>query len=447
MSFPAEQSSIEIPTMADGSGYIEFMGQQTMVVDPRSQGFGLRAHEGLDVHATKFFVLSGSEGTYISPMEIPEELTNYYDNVGVDVAKRENIVSVGSGSAESSVMERANSDPKAQAVLARRQGSYIVPFMVTSEVEDFASRHGLRRLADAGPVESIGDKAIFQQTMREIAPEIKERTGYDITVRTTPVFAAGNERDARDAYGELSPDGAQDIMLLKPKSASAMGVFTVRAADGVSGLHELIATNFKEGEDVLLEEFVPHNHSATLQGVSFADQGYRHLYLGAQFISNVGSQVQYDGNEIPFGVSTYVRPEDLRRIEAVNEYLGQLVMEPRDIYGIADFDSLLSILPDGTVDTMKFTEVNLHLPGNVAMYAAATKLFPDGFRGVARNWRYSLQDGETPAEFMERRHDLFVQEPNGYGLFPLSINYDDKIDVVAFAPDGDELHRLVESIE
>jgi len=48
----------------------------------------------------------------------------------------------------------------------------------------------------------------------------------------------------------------------------------------------------------------------------------------------------------------------------------------------------------------------VHLPGSSAVYAAAAKVFPGGFRGIARNWRLPFNDGETAENFIERNRDL-----------------------------------------
>lgn len=367
MSQSAEFTKGQNPIQAigDDNEYLDFVGDQIMVVDPRAQGFGLREYDFLDAYANKFLILSGKDGAFVSPAAVPDNLLGYYNDLGLDVARRENIVNVGSGSAESSVVQRLASDPAGKEILARRRGSFVVPYMVTGEVEAFAINQGMNILASADTVAHMGDKAHFQRELARISSDVYEDTGFDIAIQTMPVFQAGDRQSAANAYDQLSQGGRHDVMVIKPKSASALGVFVARAVAGDSGLHAIIRDRFNEGEEVLLEERVQHNHSPSMQGAHTVDGNYHHLYFGTQFISNKGdTEIQYDGNEIPFGATTVtVRPEELARAQRVHEKLGELVIKRHGIHGIAGFDSVMDITQDGKIKGMKFTELNLHLPG------------------------------------------------------------------------------------
>lgn len=386
------------------------------------------------------------KGAFISPATVPDELLSYYDSLGLDVASRENIIDVGSSSTESSVIQRLTANHAGQELLASRQGSFVVPYMVTNEVEMFASAQGMDVLAPAHAVSHMGDKAYFQQELARIKDDICEKTGFDIAIQTAPEFQAGDKQSAEEAYEELSQNGRRDVMVIKPKSASALGVFVAHAVSGEKGLHTIIDERFQEGERVLLEERVEHNHSPSMQGTHTLGGSYQHLYFGTQFLSSKGTtEIQYDGDEIPFGATTVaVQPEELVRAEQLHKLLGELIMKRHGIHGIAGFDSVMNIADDGRIESIKFTELNLHLPGSSAVYAAAAKVFPAGFKGIARNWRLPLKNGETTENFFERNHKLLVPEQQTYGLFPINMSYSDKVDMIAFAPNEAKLTHLIE---
>ena len=434
-----------LPVLAGSHEYLDFVGSQTMVVDPRAQGFGLSEYGFLDPYANKFFILSGGDGAFVSPAPVSERLLEYYDGLSLDVAKSKSIINVGSGHDGSSVIQRLATNRLGQDLLTRRRGEFVVPYMMTAEVEAFAEAEGFNTLASAAAISRMGDKAHFQRELGRISDDVHAETGFAVAIQTMPEFYAGDRHSAIDAYTEISHGGRRDIMVIKPKSASALGVFVSRAAAGETGMHTIINEHFDEGERVLLEERVRHNHSPSMQGTHTIAGDYEHLYFGTQLLSDKGdAEVQYDGSEIPFGATTVeVRPEELARARRAHEQLGELIIKPHGIHGIAGFDAVMDVTEDGQINDMKVVELNVHLPGSFAMYAAMVKIFPDGFRGVARNWSVPLASGETAESFLEHNRDLLVAEPQSYGLFPLNMSYADKVDVIAFAPDAAGLKHLV----
>ncbi|HTE22253.1 MAG TPA: hypothetical protein VK674_04405 [Candidatus Limnocylindria bacterium] len=420
---------------------LEFMGEQTFVVDPRSQGFGLSEHEFLDGYANKFFLLANHGGVFISPRTIPDRLLDYYNQLDLDMAQEGNIHSTEGLPVIAALEDRSQTE-----LVRVNNADHVIPYMVTAEVEDFASAQGLSTLADAPTTTYIADKANLQRELAAIHEDIAEHTGFDVAIPSA-FFKAG-DRFGASSYDEMSQGGRRDVVVVKPQSASAMGIFVVRADAGSKGFREVLDKHFAEDEEVLLEEFIKHNHSPSMQGVRINDAAYRHLYMGRQIISLNQGSVEYDASQIPFGPETVsIDPGDLTRIQAVHEALGETVIRDRDISGIAGFDGVAMIDDDGRVRDFKITELNLHLPSTVAVYAATSKLFPDGFEGIAHNVNVSLHPGQTHDALLGELGDDLIQEKQTYGFFPLNLSFPEKADMVIYAQDDQDLKRRLQQIQ
>jgi hypothetical protein len=249
---------------------------------------------------------------------------------------------------------------------------------------------------------------------------------------------------ARAAYAELSQNGREDIVLVKPKSASALGIFVLRASRGMAGLEEILAAQFADDEEVLVEAFVEHNHAPSMQGARVPGSVYRQLYFGRQITVQQDERVEYGGSQIPFGPETVnVSPYDMQRLQAVHEALGDTILRDHQLSGIAGFDAVANISPEGVIQTLKMTEVNLHLPSSLAVYAAVSKLFPDGFRGVAHNCNVPLMPGQSAADFMHANREKLVSAQHTYGAFPLNASYTDKIDMIVLGKDAAHTQQLL----
>lgn len=430
----------------DALNHVTFIGDQTFVVDPRGQGFGLQDYEFLDPYANKFYILSGRDGLFISPKQIPDALVDYYGELGLNVAAHENIAACEAEADGSTLAARLRSNKALQARLAQRRGGLIVPHMVTSEVEGIASAHGMRVLTSADSTGVAADKAIFQERLAVIADDITEHVGYNVAMPAVRL-KAGDRASVVTHYGEMGEGGRKDLVVVKPKSASALGIFVVRAESGLRGLEKILDSHFDEDEDILLEVFVKHNHSPSMQGVRLEGDVYKHLYLGRQIVSIQGERVEYDGSQIPFGPKTVrVNSSDLTKIERLHEAVGEALITKLGIAGIAGFDSVANITPNGTIEDINLTELNLHLPSSLAVYAAISKVFPEGFDGVAHNLNVPLSPGQTPVEFMRQIGRRLVAKKGSYGIFPLNLSYTDKIDLVAFAKDSVQLGQLLEGL-
>jgi hypothetical protein len=245
----------------------------------------------------------------------------------------------------------------------------------------------------------------------------------------------------------LSQNGRRDTVVVKPKSASALGIFVVKAENGQGGLHEVLNRHFDNEEEVLLEEFIDHNHSPSLQGAREPADDYKHLYFGKQIISSDEGRMEYVSSQIPFDSSTVnIDSRDLAKIQEVHEVLGKSLIQDKDIAGVAGFDAVTSINDDGKVQSLKITELNLHLPSSLAVYAAIRKVFPNGFSGIAHNMNVPLRKDETADQFMRQHNNILIPRKHIYGMFPLNLSYNDKVDVVVFAKDAAHLQELLGGI-
>lgn len=423
--------------------YLDFIGDQSLVVDPRAQGYGLSEFGFLDGYANKFFLLAGPNGTFVSPREIPGHLLDYYSDLGIPTASQPNIHTIDPGVHGALATNVLLTDPTATHLLTGRQGAYIVPYMATPDTEILAGRHGLQTLGSTASTDQLADKTGFQQALAAVAPNIERETGFDIAIPAIPC-RAGDHSATRAAYAELSKGGSKDIVLVKPKSASALGIFVLRSSRGVAGLEEILSSQFADDEEVLIEAFVEHNHAPSMQGARVPSASYQQLYFGRQITVEQGERVEYEGSQIPFGPETVtVAPHDMQRLRAVHEALGDTILRDHNLSGIAGFDAVAHISPDGTIQTLKMTEVNLHLPSSLAVYTAVSKLFPDGFRGVAHNCNVPLLPGQTPADFMQASRDKLVSAKHTHGAFPLNASYTDKIDMIVLGKDALHTQQLL----
>ncbi len=423
-----------------GQDLVQFLGKQVFIVDPRGQGFGLKKYQFLDAYANKFFILSGSKGRFISPKRLSPELVARYRDLDLDIPDAHNILAYESNTHNESLIARMQNNAGMTSPSKTERG--IVPYMMTAEVERFARRNGFRVHIDAATVNHLADKAGFQQELRTLSQDIKKETGYDVSI-PSDTFTAGNRTSAKHIYTAMSRDGKKDVVVVKPKSASALGIFKLRAGRGLTGLSKILDTHFADDEEVLLEEFVDHNHAPSMQGVRLPHGRYNHLYLGRQLITPEGDSVTYSGSQIPFGPQTVaINPKDVEKMKAIHHMVGQKLIEDKGISAIAGFDALASIGRNRAIQTMKLTELNLHLPSSLAVYGALIKMFPEGFDGIAHNMNIPLRPGRTPDDFMRENAKLFCKKQQQYGLFPLNTSYEDKVDVIIFAKDKKHVEKI-----
>lgn len=430
-----------------GENHLAFMARQVFVVDPRGQGLGLRDYAFLDAYANKFFILSGRQGVFISPKTIPNELLAYYDQLGIDTPLPENVISAEAETDDASLVDRISSNPAIGSMLAKRRGSFIIPYMVTAEIEKLANMHGLNTLVDSDTVSHMADKADFQEELAAIAADVAKDTGYDVAIPMGKT-KAGNRFSAERLYSVLSRKGTKDVVVIKPKSASGLGIFILRAGKGIDGLSEVLAEHFSEDDEVLIEEFIDHNHSPSMQGARKPDTDYGHIYFGRQIISSHGDRIEYDSSQIPFGPETVkIETYDLNKMQEVHKAVGERLIQGKGITGVAGFDTVTQISSDGKVDNLKITELNLHLPSSLAVYAAIDKVFPDGFTGIAHNMNATLKPNQTVHAFIKQHNALLVSKKHEYGMFPLNLSYEDKADIVLFAEDSEHLKQLLGGIQ
>lgn len=423
---------------------MELTGRQgiAFVVDPRGQGYGLAGHEFLDGYANKFYPLTGENDVFVSPRPIPVELIRYYHDVGIETAPVERTYTIPVAGNDMSLTDRLYAGDAAAAALSECKG-YMVPYMVTPDVASAAAAFGLRTLISAATNDTLADKERFQAELAAIARPIETETGLHVAVTSLP-FQAGDSRAARTMYNYLSESGRRDVVVVKPQSASALGIFVLRAERGFGGLTTILKDNFTEGERVLLEEFVPHNHSPSMQGVRQPGGTYHPLYFGRQLIRVQDERVDYDASQIPFGpANVAVDRGEMQRLEAMHAALGKMLIEAYGIAGVAGFDAMVRISDRGVIETCKLTELNLHLPSSYAVYSVLRKLFPQGFDGIAHNCNIPLGTVRTPAAFLERYADLLIDGKRRYGLLPLNLSYPDKADVVMVARDTEHLTKLL----
>lgn len=437
-------SGIPLETRTNGESYLDFVGRQVFVVDPRGQGFGLKDYSFLDSYANKFLILAGSQGLFVSPMAIPNELLAYYDQLGLDIPSSSNVVTVES---DTTLTESLMGNPAIGSVFTPRRGSFVIPYMVTPEVEELAQVYGFNTLVDSATVDHMADKARFQEELAAISTDLIKDTGYDITIPMAK-FKADDRSLVNSSYLALSDQGKRDVVIVKPKSASGLGIFVLRAGKGTNGLSNILDKHFTEDEEVLIEEFIDHNHSPSMQGARLPTTDYSHLYFGRQIISTTEDHIEYDSSQIPFGPhNVSVKSQDLGRMGEVHQALGESLIQNKGIAGVAGFDAVANIMPDGSVKNFKVTELNLHLPSSLAVYAAINKVFPDGFNGVAHNMNIPLRSGETAHDFIRRNNALLVPKKHEFGIFPLNLSYSDKVDVVIFAKDSEHLSQLLGGIQ
>lgn len=436
-----------VEARASGENYLDFISKQVFIVDPRGQGFGLRDYGFLDAYANKFFLLSGAQGLFISPKEIPLELLAYYDQLGIDIPSSENIVTVEHGATDTTLVEGLKNNPVFDSMLAQRRGSFVIPYMVTPEVEGLARIHGLNTLVDSATVSYMADKARFQEELAALSFDIAKESGYDIAIPMS-TFKADDRSSAERLYSILSRKGTKDVVVIKPKSASGLGIFILRAGKGIDGLSEVLVEHFSEDDEVLIEEFIDHNHSPSMQGARKPDTDYKHLYFGRQIISSHEDRIVYDSSQIPFGTETVrIETYDLSKMREVHEAVGERLVQGKGIAGVAGFDTVAQISEGGKVENFKITELNLHLPSSLAVYAAISKVFPDGFNGIAHNMNVPLESDQTVHDFIRRSKDLLVGRKQEYGIFPLNLTYSDKIDIIVFAKDVEHLSQILGGIK
>lgn len=421
-----------------------FMGDQIFLIDPRKQGFGLKSYGFLDAYANKFFILAGSGGVFISPKSIPSELLTYYAGLGIDIPSSDRIITLTKN--EESLVQDPLESPTVQKLISKKQGSFVIPYMITPEVEQSAYQNGLRVFTDAKRVDYMADKARFQEELTGIADDLKKETGYNIAIPFS-THKAGDLDSVMTSHQLLSGNDSKSVVVAKPKSASGLGIFIVQAGQGIDALKSILVAHFQEEEEVLLEQFVDHNHAPSMQGVRYPDTQYKHLYFGRQLISFAGKTITYDASQIPFGDKTVtVNSNVLDVMHRIHEVVGKRLVQQKGIAGVIGFDGLMD-MSDGQMKQLKLTELNLHLPSSIAVYVAITKLFPDGFEGIAHNVNISLKSGQSVDDFMRTHTSIFVKKKNSYGVFPLNLSYDDKVDIIIFAKDSEHLASLLGEIQ
>lgn len=427
--------------------FLDELGNSIFIVDPRHQGLGLRDYKFLDAYANKFFILSGENGMFISPREIPGQLHDYYEGLGIDVASRKNVVSLDDTGNGQSLIHRVQNSPKAKDVLIDLNGKRIVPYMMTSEVEAFAEREGLTTFTDAQKTEQLANKARFREELDGIARDVLFETGIDIRVNAA-IVKASERKSLEKSYRSLSKNGKKKVVAVNPLSASALGVFIIPKDMSVKGLNEIIDNHFPSGEEVLLSEYIDHQEAPSMQGGRLGEVPYGHFYLGRQLLEEVDGGVIYNGSQIPFGKRrvSIVSEKELAQMREIHRMLGDYLFSKTGIQGVAGFDTLLRFSEKGKIKNLKVTEMNLHLPSSLAVFAAIQKLFPEGFYGVAHNLNIPLRPGISPIEFIKDNYHLIVKQKESYGMFPLNLSYEDKVDVVIFGQGIDHVEFLRKGI-
>ena len=425
---------------------LESMGQHVFMVDPRGQGHGLAEYRFLDAYANKFFILTDSRGVFVSPKPVSPALVQYYGELGIDVARPANIIALEEQGEESSLLERSARSAEVMQQLAQRRGSVLVPYMVTPEVAAFARTNGLRLLADAEQVDVLSDKARFQEMLANYAAEIRSETGLDVGI-PFGTSHAGERDKLLHVYKDLSGGGKRDVVVVRPKSASALGIFIHRASTGTVGFEAIVRGHFQPEDEVLVEAFVGHNHSPSMQGGAQTGSEYQHMYFGRQIITTQDAagegRVDYDGSQLPFGRHTvYVHPESLDRMMHVHRMMGRRFMTEQAVQGIGGFDSVANVTEQGILQSLQFTELNLHLPSSLSVYAASRKVYPDGFEGIADNVNIPLGDGQSVDTLMRQLAPHLIRRKGDYGMVPLNCSYANKVDMVFFARDAEHLAEL-----
>jgi len=435
------QGEMTTPAVFESNiSYLDSLGAHTFIVDPGRQGYGLDGSDWSDSYANKFFILTNKQGVFVSPKQIPGELLDYYSDIGIAVATADNIITSETHEGSGSLVERLHAHPEAQALLASRRGSIIVPYMMTPETESFADRYGLSKLVDAAATSALADKARLYSELLPIVGDIAEHTGFDIVIPAA-TFQTGDQAATCETYRELSQNGRKDVVAVKPRSAAGLGIFVVSASEGADGLDKVLKEHFEDGEEVLLEAHVRHDHSPSMQGVAI-DDTYQHLFFNNQVISQYDGRIVYNANQMPFGPTTVdIDPYDLTRVQKMHEALGETFIAKRGIGAVAGFDVLLRVA-DGAVLDAKLTEVNMHIPSCMSLYAAIAKVFPGGFKGVAHAKSVALRADQTPADFLRHQEDYLVTQKGTHGIFPVNLSFSDKVDVVLFAPSIPSLGRL-----
>ncbi|HZM63909.1 MAG TPA: hypothetical protein VFB59_02130 [Candidatus Saccharimonadales bacterium] len=433
--------------MLEAVNSVDFLNNQAFVVDPRGQGFGLAEYDFLDGYANKFYILSGPNGSFVSPRAIPEALSDYYAGLGVATAPRERTLSLPPTKDNNlTLAQRVQQSPTAKCILDQASGDFVVPYMLTDEVQTLARGLGHRMLARPGASRALADKEVFQLLLADISLPIQQETGLEVAIPSLS-FVAQDRAAAMHAYLELSQQGRKGLVVVKPKSASALGIFVLGPKQGFAGLEQILDTKFAEDERVLLETFVKHNHSPSMQGFRLPDSPYSHSYMGRQFISMQDGRIEYDASQIPFDTPKGpINNETAARMRALNNALGDLVIAPNGIAGIAGFDSVIQTDNKGNLVDLKLTELNLHLPSTFAVHTAIQKLFPEGFTGIAYNRNVPLLPGETFEDFMRRNAPSLVHGQKQFGMLPLNGSFPDKVDVILFARDKAHLQQLQASI-
>ena len=415
-------------------------GHGIMVIDPRHQGFGLKPYSFLDQYANKFYVLSGKQGVFVTPFPVPEFQQRYFRELGIDVAEPISPARNGEGS----LIDRIHKDRQAMSILRQANGQ-IIPYMTTQEVESLGSDCDLEVAITSSTSNHIGNKALFHETLSSVKDDIQEQTGIDVVIPTVGI-QAGDYGALEKEYRAMSCNGTKDVMVVAPESASSLGTFRIRAGQDISVLIHLIQNNFSEGTEVLLREYIPHTTSPSMQGIAF--DRYEHLYMGGQLITYSPSEhgeehLEHQGGTVPFENGEPILSTDtLARMHDIHTYIGELLSRGGYSRTVLGFDAVLNLDSDGNIVTLKITEANVHLPSSLAVYAAVSKLFPDGFSGIALNKNVPLKSGQMPEDFFHEMRDRFVHQPNEYGAFLLNGSYSNKIDIIFLARDASHLEQL-----
>lgn len=419
---------------AEQDGFFGSVENALFAVDPRGQGFGLADVTSLNPHANKFFLLAGEDSIFVSPSQIPDDLLNYYDSLNLPIPAHANIHTAPSA-ADSPLFIDAVTE------LSRRSNTQktIIPYMMTGAIESVAVETGSTTLVGATAVTETADKALFQATLAIHGEDIRREVGFDVVVPNVTANTADRAAFI-EAYRELSANGTEDIVIVRPKSASALGIFIVRKEAGEKGVAELLGDVLGGDEAVLIEKYVAHTHAPSMQGSRYKSP-YTHHYFGDQIITHGAQTVSYDGNIIPFDQSyKALSPYEQARLTALHEILGDIFLTRKGIEGIAGFDALINT-NGNKIDSVKITEANLHLPGSIAVYAALRKLFPTGFSGVALNQSVPF-DNTRPSAFFQEHKDLLVHKGSGYGVFPINMSYPDRVDLVFIGQDEETAFNM-----
>ena len=208
------------------------IGNQLLVVDPKYQGFGLEnvTDFGINEYANKFFILSNSQGLYISTVEVPQALRSYYGELGVEVASDKNILALPESRPKQTLIDRIEESKIAQEKLIEHKGKYMIPYMLTPEVEESARAFGYETMGEASKVRKMANKARLHEEIVKNEDFRRQETGFEPIIPTV-ISVVGYNQKVSEGYTELSEGQTKKVVIVKPESASAMWIYIIQQSN------------------------------------------------------------------------------------------------------------------------------------------------------------------------------------------------------------------------